>query len=120
MSPRVLDGWIRGGPPVRAVAVLAAVTVSLAACAASDEVTVEGIVTGVDGDLTAVASFEVLTVDGDTIELVPAPFGDFDFPLPHLISHMNTLEPVEVTYSTAEDGVRLASAIGDAPEESEP
>lgn len=101
------------------MAVLAAVTVSLSACAASDEATVEGVVTGVDGDLTTVESFELLTTGGDTIELVPAPFGDFDFPLPHLINHMNTLEPVEVTYSIAEDGVRLASSIGDAAQESE-
>lgn len=87
----------------------------LAACSGSEAFTIEGVVTAVDGDLTSVESFEVLTTDGARIRLVPAPFGEFAFPLPHLSSHMRSLDPVRVTYTTTEDGVNLAERIEDAP-----
>ncbi|MGH8953226.1 MAG: hypothetical protein ACRDX9_17620 [Acidimicrobiia bacterium] len=89
-------------------------TLVLGACSVPDQVTVEGVVTAVDGDLTTVISFDIHTTDGDTIRLVPAPFGDFAFPLPHLGSHMRSLDPVRVTYTTADDGTNLAQAIDDA------
>lgn len=87
----------------------------VAACSAPDTFTVEGIVTAVDGDLTTVKSFDVLTTEGETIRFVPAPFGDFDFPLPHLSSHMRSLDPVRVSYKTTDDGINLAEKISDAP-----
>lgn len=93
------------------VAILAIV----AACSAPEMVTIDGVVTAVDGDLTTVESFDVLTTEGETIRLVPAPLGDFDFPLPHLSSHMRSLDPVRVTYELTEDGINLAREIGDAP-----
>lgn len=99
---------------MRFAAVVAALAV-VAACSTPDTVTVDGIVTAVDGDLTTVRSFEVLTTTGETLSLVPAPFGDFDFPLPHLSSHMRSLDPVRVSYTTTEDGVNLAETIVDAP-----
>lgn len=92
----------------------------IAACGASEMATIDGIVTAIDGDLTTVESFDVLTTDGETISLVPAPFGRFDFPLPHLSSHMRTLEPVRITYETTDDGIHLAREIGDAPTEDSP
>lgn len=85
-----------------------------AGCSETASVTVEGVVTAVDGDLTTIRSFDVLTVAGETIQLVPAPFGDFAFPPPHLMNHMQTLDPVMVTYTTTEDGVNLAERISDA------
>lgn len=94
--------------------------VALAACTAAETSTVDGIVTAVDGDLTTVDSFDVLTTEGETIRFVPAPFGDFDFPLPHLSSHMRSLEPVRVTYQATEDGINLAQEISDAPTEGSP
>lgn len=72
-------------------------------------------VIAVEGDLTTVESFDVLTTEGETLRLVPAPFGDFAFPLPHLFTHMRSLDPVQVTYTISEDGVHLAEAISDAP-----
>lgn len=89
----------------------------LAACSASETSAVDGIVTAMNGDLTTVESFDVLTTEGETIRFVPAPFGDFDFPLPHLSSHMRSLEPVRVTYQATEDGINLAHEISDAPTE---
>ncbi|MGZ8754444.1 MAG: hypothetical protein ACXW15_04575 [Acidimicrobiia bacterium] len=89
--------------------------VVLAACSAAETSTIDGIVTAVNGDLTTVESFDVLTTEGETIRLVPAPFGNFDFPLPHLSSHMRFLEPVRVTYQVTDDGVNLAAKISDAP-----
>ena len=88
---------------------------ALTACSAVDMSTVDGIVTAVNGDLTTVESFDVLTTEGDTIRFVPAPFGDFDFPLPHLSSHMRSIEPVRVTYQATDDGFNLAEKISDAP-----
>lgn len=95
-------------------AIAVATLTLVVACAGSEAVTVEGVVVGVDGDLTTVRSFELLTTNGETITLVPAPFGDFEFPLPHLSAHMRSLEPVRVTYSTSEDGMHLADGIADA------
>ncbi len=92
----------------------------LVACTSPEIATIDGIVTAVDGDLTTVESFEVLTTAGDTIVLVPAPSGEFDFPLPHLSSHMRSLEPVRVTYEVTEDGTNVSIEIGDAPEEGSP
>jgi hypothetical protein len=91
-----------------------ALALSVVACSVEEPVTIQGVITAVDGDLTSVRTFDVRTVDGETIRLVPAPFGDFSFPPPHLINHMQTLDPVTVTYVTTEDGVNLADSIADA------
>lgn len=86
----------------------------LDACSAAEMSTVDGIVTAVNGDLITVESFDVLSTDGETIRFVPAPFGDFDFPLPHLSASVRSLEPVRVTYQTTDDGINLAEKISDA------
>ena len=68
----------------------------------------------VDGDLSTVRSFDVLTTGGDRLHFEPDPFGDFAFPLPHLGSHMRSLDPIRVEYRTDADGVLLAIGIEDA------
>ena len=84
------------------------------ACSTPALVTVEGVVVAVDGDLTTVRSFEVLTTEGDRLHFEPDPFGDFAFPLPHLGSHMRSLDPIRVEYRTTDEGVLLAVGIEDA------
>ena len=71
-----------------------------------------GLVTAVDGDLTTVRSFEVLS-DGDRFSFRPAPEGDFAFPLGHLRDHLRTGEPIDVEYEEVE-GSLIAHRITDA------
>lgn len=94
----------------RAVALPVAVLLVAVACA-SGSGTVRGLVTDVTGDLTTVTRFTVL-VEGDLLEFVPAPDGDFEFPLPHLRDHLRTGEPVLVTYEERE-GELVAVALAD-------
>ena len=72
----------------------------LAACGGSGTrpsfETVQGVVLEVNGDLEAIESFVLRTDDGEVIEVVPAPDGDFRFPLAHLHDHRRTLEPLSV------------------------
>lgn len=78
----------------------------------SDNGQVTGIVTAVDGDLTTVRSFEVLS-DGERVTFEPSPDGDFAFPLAHLRDHLRTGEPVAVEYEWV-DGVLMATRVTDA------
>lgn len=57
--------------------------------------TMVGIIVEVDGDLNTVTSFTVL-VEGDRVRFIPSPQGDYDFPLPHLRSHLRDGSPVRV------------------------
>lgn len=74
---------------------------------------VEGIVVGLDGDLTEVAGFTVRTTDGETLTFVPAEDGDFAFPLQHLGEHRSTLEPIVVEFQDR-DGTLIATSVDDA------
>lgn len=74
---------------------------------------VRGIVLEVEGDLASVESFLLRTDDGEVLKVVPAPDGDFRFPLPHLHDHRRTAEPVLVTLDRSYDPP-LATAIQDA------
>lgn len=78
----------------------------------TDSGQVSGLVVAVDGDLTEVRSFEVLS-DGDRFVFVPSPEGDFAFPLPHLRDHLRSGDPVAVEYERV-DGVLLATHVSDA------
>lgn len=78
----------------------------------SDTGQLTGLVTAVDGDLTTVRSFEVLS-DGDRFSFRPAPDGDFDFPLVHLRDHLRTGDPIAVEYQLI-DGSLIASRVTDA------
>ena len=84
----------------------------VAALLPSDSGQLTGIVVSVDGDLTTVRSFEVLS-DGDRFAFEPAPDGDFAFPLPHLRDHLRTGEPIAVEYERV-DGDLLAMRVSDA------
>ncbi len=84
----------------------------VAALLPSDSGQLTGIVVSVEGDLTSVRSFEVLS-DGDRFVFEPAPDGDFAFPLPHLRDHLRTGEPIAVEYERV-DGDLLAMRVSDA------
>ncbi len=71
-----------------------------------------GLVVAVDGDLTEVRSFDVLS-DGERTSFAPAPDGVFDFPLGHLREHLRTGEPVTIEYEHRE-GVLTATRVSDA------
>ncbi len=78
----------------------------------SDSGQLVGVVIAVDGDLTTVRSFEVLS-DGDRFVFEPAPDGDFAFPLGHLRDHLRTGEPIAVEYERV-DGALVAMRVSDA------
>ena len=118
-----------GAPPVREVGqprqlgprrlLILAITaglVTFAVVAGSGRVmgVVEGLVVAVDGDLRTVRNFELHTTDGSQLRFVPDPNGAFAFPLPHLGTHMRSLDPVSVTFRTAADGTLVAVGLDDA------
>ena len=74
---------------------------------------VRGIVLEVEGDLTSVRSFLLRTDDGEVLRVVPAPDGDFRFPLPHLHEHRRTSEPLLVELDRSYDPP-LAIGLRDA------
>ena len=87
----------------------------VAGCGGSDvdREEVRGIVLEVEGDLASVASFLLRTDEGEVLRVVPAPDGDFRFPLPHLHDHRRTGEPLLVELDRSYDPP-LAIAIQDA------
>lgn len=99
------------------VPALAGVLLVVVACGGSGTTapieTVQGVVLEVNGDLDGVESFVLRTEDGEVIEVVPAPDGDFRFPLAHLHDHRRTLEPLSVGLDRSADPP-LAVAIRDA------
>jgi hypothetical protein len=100
----------------RAAAAILVLAVVAAGCAGGDQ-RVTGVVVGVDGDLTTVRSFDVLTTTGERLTFVPGPdlftFPD-GTPLTHLSEHFQTGVPIRVTYRS-EDGANVASIVEDAP-----
>ena len=75
--------------------------------------TVRGVVLEVNGGLETVDSFVLRTDDGEVIEVLVAPEGDFRFPLAHLHDHRRTLEPLLVELDVSDDPP-LAIALQDA------
>lgn len=102
---------------MKSASALAVVFLVLAACGDSGSrpsvETVQGVVLEVNGDLEAIESFVLRTDDGEVIEVVPAPDGDFRFPLAHLHDHRRTLEPLSVGLDRSVNPP-LAVAIRDA------
>jgi hypothetical protein len=96
--------------------VLAFALLLVVACAGGES-RVTGTVTRVDGDLTQIIDFEVRPPGGDAMVFVPEDgldvFGDGGTPLSHLFEHLQTGDPVRVTYRV-EGGVRIAILIEDA------
>ena len=96
---------------------LAGVLLVIAACGDSGNgpsvETVEGVVLEVNGDLEGIDSFVLRTDDGEVLEIVPAPDGDFRFPLAHLYDHLRTSEPLSVGLDRSVDPP-LAISMRDA------
>lgn len=96
---------------------LAGVLLVIAACGDSgigpSVETVEGVVLEVNGDLEGIDSFVLRTDDGEVLEIVPAPDGDFRFPLAHLYDHLRTSEPLSVGLDRSVDPP-LAISMRDA------
>ena len=93
-----------------------ALLIGLPAACGGDEERVRGIVVDVQGDLSGVASFTIVTREGERVAFVPAPdLTRFDHgaPLTHLAEHLQTGDPVQVTY-VEEDGVVQAVMVEDA------
>ena len=101
---------------MRSLALLLVLSSLIAAC--GDEpatgTTATGAVIDVEGDLSGVETFTVLTTEGDELTFVPDEGLLFDDgPLSHLQSHMTSGAPVEVTYEER-DGALVAVHITDA------
>lgn len=92
----------------------------LGACAAEGRNQVEGIVVDVVGDLTAVDRFTVRTNRGEMLTFVPAPDGNYPFPLSHLREHQASVSPIVVAFDEREDGVLIATSVDDADESALP
>ena len=92
----------------------ALVLLLLASCGTADQGTVEGLVVDVQGDLSAVTEFTVLTDQG-RMSSIPAPEGDFAFPLPHLREHILSGVPV-VVFWEEHDGTKVAVMVDDSGE----
>ncbi len=89
--------------------------VVLVACAQPpDHAAVTGVVIAVDGNLTDVAAFTIVTPDEQQMSFVPDPAGgNPGFPLVHLAEHMRSGDAVEVRYEER-DGVLMATWVDDA------
>jgi hypothetical protein len=83
---------------------------SIAGCSATTG-TAAGVVIEVEGSLSEVESFTVLS-EGDTIEFLPLEGQDYEFPLDHLREHVRSGEPVVVEWEIRDD-VHYALAISD-------
>ncbi len=97
------------------LAVVVVVAVTIAGCGGGKGPSTVGVVLEVDGDLTTVESFTLLTEDGTQVRFFPAPEVTFDGgPLSHLTSHVVSGDPVRVFYEKAPDGRFVATAVEDA------
>ncbi len=73
-----------------------------------------GVVIAVDGDLTEIRQFSLLSEDGDVVEIVtPSGLLFDDGPMAHVRDHLVSGAPVTVTYRI-EGGVATATSVGDA------
>ena len=82
--------------------VLALLVVSCAV--APDDAFVTGVVIAVDGNLTEVASFTIVTPDEEQLIFVPDPDGgNPGFPLVHLSDHIRSGDPVKVHFDERDE-----------------
>ncbi len=85
------------------------------ACSGSEQ-RVDGVVVAVDGGLSGVSSFEIVTESGERLQFVPDEGVDSFLdgaPLSHLNEHLQTGSPVRITY-VEKDGVLTAILVDDA------
>jgi hypothetical protein len=90
----------------------ATLIVIVPACTGTDNDSVIGIVTSVEGLLDDVDSFTVL-VEGEELTFLPLEGQSYDFPLGHLRDHLRSGEPVEVAWEER-NGARYVAALADA------
>jgi hypothetical protein len=99
---------------MRSLAVLLLVGAVVAGCG-GDEGRVTGILVDVEGDLISIESFDV-QAGGKRHHFVPEDgldvFGDGGTPLSHLYEHLQTGDPVRVTYRV-EGGENIAVLVED-------
>lgn len=93
---------------------MACLLLVITGCGSTDQGTLEGLVIDVQGDLTGVSEFTVLSTDGPQA-FVPAEDGDFAFPLQHLREHTISGVPV-VIFWEQRDGQMVAVVVDDAGE----
>lgn len=74
--------------------------------------TAVGVVTAVDGNLTEVTSFTVLS-SGIELVFLPVEGADYEFPLVHLREHLITGEPVVVDWELDDNNDRYAMSLAD-------
>jgi hypothetical protein len=100
---------------MRSRVALAGIGLMLLASCSGGEGRVTGVLTDVDGDLTAVESFEIVS-GGERLRFVPDDgldvFGDDGTPLSHLFEHLQAGEPIRVTYRVEGD-TRVAIMVED-------
>ena len=90
---------------------LLAALLVVASCAGSEQ-RVDGVVVAVDGGLSGVSSFEIVTPDGARLHFVPGDGVDSFLsgaPLSHLNEHLQTGAPVRITYR--QEGERLVALV---------
>lgn len=100
---------------IRAAAGLVLVAVVAGACAGPEQ-RVEGVVVAVDGGLSGISSFTIVTPAGERLQFVPDEgVSTFDHggSLSHLHEHLQTAAPVRVTYRER-SGSLVALVVGDA------
>jgi hypothetical protein len=93
--------------------VAAAAVLTLAACAGNQD-RVRGVVIEVRADLESVESFTVVTGEGERLRFVPGPgLSRFDHgpPLTHLSEHLQSGDPIRVTFER--DGALVAVMVED-------
>lgn len=97
----------------RCLVLVIAVAVVASACASGDgDAPIEGIVTQVSGELSAVETFIVLDDQGDSHQFEPTPgLLFYGGPLDHLRDHILTGQRIKVTYETAAYGAMVATLI---------
>jgi hypothetical protein len=93
-------------------AAVAVALVALAACSGSDK-PIAGRLAEVDGDLTTVESFVLLTEDGERLRFLADPAASFHGgPLSHIRDHLVSGEPVVVFFEERGDDL-VATAVDD-------
>lgn len=96
--------------PGLAVGLLA---LALGACS-SDDANASGVLIDMEGDLTTVQSFTLLTAEGECTFSPAEGLTFHDSPLSHLSSHLVSGEPIDVEYQAGDDGTKIATAVQDA------
>ena len=93
--------------------VLAVTMVALLACGGGSDKTVEGRLAAVEGDLTSIQSFVLLTEAGERWEFSVASTATFHGgPLSHVRDHLLSGESIRVSY-VERSGQRVATGVDD-------